>query len=320
MDLATGQLATRRIIDLTCVWEGLLVRLIIYHPLEDPEAVLACSGSHPALGGWLGAPRKMGLGNERTLLTGVKGRCWEATFSAGEDDVNNVEYRYCIIAGKDGTSLFEREPNRKIKKIPGSKSSMGVGASTLSISPPAPGGSKGFRQREFRAFDGNFVPPHLSYDDIPPCLAIGPYPQSAADVETMKKAGVTGVLNVQTDGDHERRLINWDTMTRLYKEADIKVIRVPIEDFNGEELANRVKDAARAVDHMVTEAHGQGKKPKVYIHCTAGMGRAPAVACVYLVWRHNFNLNDALGHCKNHRPVCAPNWHAMERALREGGL
>jgi hypothetical protein len=32
----------------------------------------------------------------------------------------------------------------------------------------------------------------------------------------------------------------------------------------------------------VRDAEGKGRKPKIYIHCTAGMGRAPAVACVYL--------------------------------------
>jgi len=26
-------------------------------------------------------------------------------------------------------------------------------------------------------YDGNFVPPNLSYNDVPPNLAIGPYPQ-----------------------------------------------------------------------------------------------------------------------------------------------
>jgi hypothetical protein len=29
----------------------------------------------------------MGLGSHRTLLTGVKGRCWEATFHAAQEDV-----------------------------------------------------------------------------------------------------------------------------------------------------------------------------------------------------------------------------------------
>lgn len=55
---------------------------------------------------------RMGLGNERTLLTGVKGKCWEATFPAGDDDFGDMQYRYCIIDGKTKTAIFEREPNR----------------------------------------------------------------------------------------------------------------------------------------------------------------------------------------------------------------
>jgi len=115
-------------------------------------------------------------------------------------------------------------------------------------------------------------------------------------------------------------MIDWNQMLKSYKEADLQVTRVPIEDFNGDDLARLVKEAARAVDKMVRDAEGKGRKPKIYIHCTAGMGRAPAVACVYLVWKHRFSLQDALAHCKRHRAVCAPNWHAMESALRHGGF
>ena len=38
---------------------------------------------------------------------------------------------------------------------------------------------------------------------------------------------------LQTDGDHKRRMVNWDLMTELYRKANIEVVRVPIEDFNG---------------------------------------------------------------------------------------
>ena len=48
---ASGKLSKQRVSDLECSWEGLLVRFIIYHPLDDPDALLACSGSHEALGG-----------------------------------------------------------------------------------------------------------------------------------------------------------------------------------------------------------------------------------------------------------------------------
>lgn len=315
----SNSLGAKRVVDMQSVWDGLLVRLIIFHPLKDPNHHLAVSGSLQQMGGWLGDPRRMGLGNERTLLTGVKGRCWEATFPAVADASHDVQYRYCIVDPKTKTGVFEREPNRRIEMVPGAATSVNVEAATLGV-PVQLAGKKGYRQREYQVFDGNFVPPNLSYDDVPPCLAIGPYPQSAVDVELMKKGGVTGVLNVQTNGDHERRMINWGTMEELYDKAGIRVIRVPIEDFNGEELARLVKEGAKAVDRMVQEAQQAGKNPKVYIHCTAGMGRAPAVACVYLVWRHGYSLQDALHHVKAHRPVSAPNWHAMEAALRQGGF
>lgn len=124
-DPKTGSLGLTRVVDLESIWEGLLLRFLIYHPLQDPSSVLACSGSMQALGGWLGAPRKMGLGNERTLLTGVKGRCWEMTFPAPAQDSVNVQYRYCIIDGKKGTAVFEREPNRALHRVPGAQSAFG---------------------------------------------------------------------------------------------------------------------------------------------------------------------------------------------------
>jgi hypothetical protein len=123
---ASGKLSKQRVSDLECSWEGLLVRFIIYHPLDDADALLACSGSHEALGGWLGDPRRMGLGNERTLLTGIKGRCWEATFPAADGDVGNVQYRYCIINAKGNNAVFEREPNRQIAVIPGRSSCLAL--------------------------------------------------------------------------------------------------------------------------------------------------------------------------------------------------
>jgi hypothetical protein len=37
--------------------------------------------------------------------------------------------------------------------------------------------------------------------------------------------GITGVLNVQTDDDHKRRMIDWALMEKMYGEAGIDVIR-----------------------------------------------------------------------------------------------
>ena len=52
--LPSGELRRQLVAHLECVWEGLLVRFIIYHPLETPGAVLAIAGDGP-----LGHPKHL---------------------------------------------------------------------------------------------------------------------------------------------------------------------------------------------------------------------------------------------------------------------
>jgi len=59
--------------------------------------------------------------------------------------------------------------------VPGAARS--VRSASLSNAETVGTDEKGFRQREWLMYDGNFVPPNLSYNDVPPNLAIGPYPQ-----------------------------------------------------------------------------------------------------------------------------------------------
>ncbi len=52
---------------------------------------------------------------------------------------------------------------------------------------------------------------------------------------------------------------------------------------------------------------------EVYIHCTAGMGRAPACAVAYL--RKKMELNEAVAHVKQHRIVTVPNAPVLTEVL-----
>lgn len=64
--------------------------------------------------------------------------------------------------------------------------------------------------------DANFVG-GMSFDKIgDTCITIGPYPQILSDIDTLVAAGVTAVLNVQTEIDHTHRGINWKKMTDHY--------------------------------------------------------------------------------------------------------
>lgn len=64
--------------------------------------------------------------------------------------------------------------------------------------------------------DVNFIS-SMEFDEIPPSFVIGPYPQSEDDILTLKKAGVTAVLSVQTNDDIKHREVNWDKLVSIYK-------------------------------------------------------------------------------------------------------
>ena len=49
----------------------------------------------------------------------------------------------------------------------------------------------------------------------------------------------------------------------------------PIHDFNEDSLRERLFEGAKCLNEML-------KTQKVYVHCTAGMGRAPATVLFYL--------------------------------------
>lgn len=51
----------------------------------------------------------------------------------------------------------------------------------------------------------------------------------------------------------------------------------------------------------------------MYVHCTAGLGRAPAVAIAYMFWFCNMNLDTAYTTLTSKRP-CGPNRKAIRGA------
>lgn len=63
-------------------------------------------------------------------------------------------------------------------------------------------------------------------------IYIGPYPQVREDVLKLRDAGITGILNVQTEIDLAHRGVNWPKMIELYTELGITPVHFPIHDFN----------------------------------------------------------------------------------------
>jgi len=69
--------------------------------------------------------------------------------------------------------------------------------------------------------------------------------------------------------------------------------------------------AAPATD--VPPPTGASKPPCVYVHCTAGMGRAPGTALAYMNWVRGFQLDDAFAVLRGVR-ACCPKLSAIRAA------
>lgn len=85
-------------------------------------------------------------------------------------------------------------------------------------------------------------------------------------------------------------------------------MRRPAKDFDPESLRLGLPDAVSWLEWAISEGNG-----RVYVHCTAGLGRAPAVSISYMYWFCNMNVNAAYDTLTSKRP-CGPNKRAIRGA------
>lgn len=119
-------------------------------------------------------------------------------------------------------------------------------------------------------------------------IFIGSYPQNTVDLDRLQSGPkITAVLNLQTDKDFSTLGVNWPTLEKGYQAREMVCQRWPITDFSPEDLEQKIESAAILLDQLVDIGH------RVYVHCTAGVGRAPATVIGYLTWHEGMDLDEA---------------------------
>eukprot|EP00186_Timspurckia_oligopyrenoides_P004204 CAMPEP_0182445786 /NCGR_PEP_ID=MMETSP1172-20130603/3786_1 /TAXON_ID=708627 /ORGANISM="Timspurckia oligopyrenoides, Strain CCMP3278" /LENGTH=893 /DNA_ID=CAMNT_0024641611 /DNA_START=112 /DNA_END=2793 /DNA_ORIENTATION=+ len=270
-------------------WEMHRILLSIYYPVQNPdEEVMSVTGDPLELGGWFRpGPIPMELGENEVLETDVIGRKWKITIYLPYS-VRSFEYRYVLMNVKSKSAVWEREPNRKCV-IDGN----GVIVNSTCV-----------------LKDVNFVA-GMEFDYIPDSMFCGPYPQCHEHIVKLKQAGVTAVINLQTDEDFRHRHIQWNVLLQSYKSLGIEIVRWPIMDFDRESLRAGLHGAALKMNELIQNGH------QVFVHCSAGMGRAPALIVAYLVFCKNWQLQHAVDHVKYHRRVSAPNVPLLQEMVNQ---
>jgi protein-tyrosine phosphatase len=295
-------------ITLNDVWESFRIHFLIYYPLSK-GTVMRINGDPESLGSWnVYGPKNMSLTLKDVILpNGGQGKPWEFTIIV-PNTTEFISYKYSTYDEKNDVAIWEREPTR-ILKIPGKasyteiiqmKAEIGAAEATQVDIP-----LNGFIER----FDVNFVS-NINYDKIADYpIFIGAYPQHEEDIKILAKNGVTAVLNVQTEIDMEHRQTDPVKLREIYSKYNIKMIHYPIHDFNAEDLALKIRGAAECLSNLIAEGR------TVYVHCTAGMGRAPSTVIGYLVIYKKIGLEEAYNLVKENRKVVNPNMWSLKKAL-----
>jgi len=148
----------------------------------------------------------------------------------------------------------------------------------------------------------------LYYHEIVDNLLVGSQPQCPADIRTLVEVeGVTTIFNMQQDQDMRHWNVDKAGLENECRELGVQFVHHPAVDFDPHSLRKILPTGAAKLDNALEDGG------RAYVHCTAGLGRSPAMAIAYLFWFKGMSLDKAYEHLTSQRP-CGPNRDAIRGA------
>jgi len=151
----------------------------------------------------------------------------------------------------------------------------------------------------------------INFGRIEENIFIGNAPQSIIDISRLKQMKMTAVVSLQSDQDLKSLNIDWKKMQDAYLHCNISVQRFPIVDFDKVDLGNKLLGPVQALDCLLQSDH------QVYVHCNAGVCRAPATVLGYLCHYRSMPIDQGLAYIRRNRPQANPYISSIEYALAQ---
>jgi dual specificity protein phosphatase-like protein len=139
---------------------------------------------------------------------------------------------------------------------------------------------------------------------IRPALLVGEYPLPEDAAWLRAEHGVTAVVCLQDDADLAGKGLVLSALEQAYRAHDIAFHRIPVLDGDDRNLAARLGEIVALLGALI-DAGG-----RVYLHCNAGLNRAPTAAIAYLHAREGLPLDEARDTVKRCRH-CVPYMRAL---------
>jgi protein-tyrosine phosphatase len=134
----------------------------------------------------------------------------------------------------------------------------------------------------------------INFDRIEKNIFLGSAPQNSIDAGRLKQMKITAVLSLQSDADFKSHKIDWPKLQSVYQHND---------------MGNKLAEPVKALNALLTVGH------RVYVHCNAGICRAPATVLAYLCHYRGMSIEEGLEFLRRSRPQIHPYISAVEKAL-----
>lgn len=147
----------------------------------------------------------------------------------------------------------------------------------------------------------------LNWAEITPTIVVGTCPMTPEDLERIHhEASCSAILSVQHDDCMAYWGIDEAALQARAEALGMQRARRPMRDFVVEDQRRHLAKAVSALAAMQRAGH------RTYVHCTAGLGRAPLTIWSYLSWVEGVASEDAVALIKARRAgaVPAPEAHA----------
>jgi atypical dual specificity phosphatase len=145
-------------------------------------------------------------------------------------------------------------------------------------------------------------PPEVAV--ILPALRIGECARPEDVAWLRREHAVSAVVSLQDDGDLLHKGLRLNALRAAYREQEVAFHRVPIADGDAAMLGARLDEVVRLLHDLL--ATGES----VFLHCNAGLNRAPTVAIAYLHVHCGYALEEARDFVKARR-ACVPYWSVL---------
>ncbi len=122
---------------------------------------------------------------------------------------------------------------------------------------------------------------------IPERLWIGGYPETE-DMDQFRRMAISAVVSLQDARDIAGLGISLKRMGDAYGQAGIEFHRVEVRDFDKEDLLEKLSLCVGEIEAALAR-----RSARVYLHCTAGLNRAPTAAAAYLIRSRGMSAQQA---------------------------